>query len=448
MTSYCSFLHKTDTQIVKGKIVNKGSCPVKFYHIVPENLTECPFIIMISVGIHNHSPPPAVKTPQNIMENLQKIINNEYDLDLTARKLLTKPMIKIYLQGKPLSSIHPSLNNQSRLNYLIEKSKRSKYPFGQDIIGVTYELLKQKNLPDPYIRTAKQSELFAKTLYAEIDMAFKRIHGATNEWEICAYINRYQKTLVFARVFANIQSANAYQHLFEDLFTVVENDTQKIFKFQHIHGNGLGCLIADEHQGQALGLGQYLHSKYNYLSAEEHLQHIYKLCQIHFNRNIRNKSMPNEIKTLMYSIPTLKTQVQVFETLDKIKESNELGARDWVLDKSKPWKLAGLSLAFTKMNIDTWNQTPNNTNANESAHANINQDGQSLSLLAAIYRGSDFDQRQWHAAKTYEQYNVKDSYRDKSELARLTHNAKKSQKRKKKNLYLNLNHKRSVKIKN
>ncbi|CAG8712359.1 2756_t:CDS:2, partial [Dentiscutata heterogama] len=277
MTSYCSFLHKTDTQIIKGKIINKESCPVKFYHILPKDLSECPFIVVISVGIHNHPPPPPVKTPQNIIENLQSIINNEDNLDLTAHKLLTR---------------------------------------------VTYELLKQKNLSDPYIRTAKQTELFAQTLYAEIDMAFKRIHGTTNEWEICAYINRYQKTLVFARVFTNVQSANAYQHLFEDLFTIVKNDTQIPFKFQHIHGSGLGCLIADEHQG----LGQYLHSKYNYLSCEEHLQHIYKLCQIHFNRNIRNKAISNEIKTLMYSIPTLKTQEQVLETLTKIKKSDELGA--------------------------------------------------------------------------------------------------------------------------
>ncbi|CAG8565992.1 7492_t:CDS:2, partial [Dentiscutata heterogama] len=75
-----------------------------------------------------------------------------------------------------------------------------------------------------------------------------------------------------------------------------------------------------------------------------------------------------------------------------------------VRDKSKSWILAGLSLAFTKMDIDIWNQTSTNTNTNESAHANINQDGHSLSLLAAIYH--DFDQRQWHAAKTYEQYNT------------------------------------------
>ncbi|CAG8600227.1 33029_t:CDS:2, partial [Racocetra persica] len=89
----------------------------------------------------------------------------------------------------------------------------------------------------------------------------------------------------------------------------------------------------------------------------------------------------------------------------------------WVQDKSKPWVLAGLSSAFTKIDINIWNQTPTNTNANESAHANINQDGCSLSHLAAIY--------QFHAAKTYEKYNVKDSYQNKSELARLTLNAKK-----------------------
>ena len=33
-----------------------------------------------------------------------------------------------------------------------------------------------------------------------------------------------------------------------------------------------------------------------------------------------------------------------------------------------------------------WNQTPNNTNIGESAHANVNRDGRNLSLLAGIVR--------------------------------------------------------------
>jgi len=83
-------LHKTGNHIVKG-IINKKAepCPVKFYHIIPEDLKNCPFIVTISVGIHNHPPPPPRKTPYNIKNQLQKIIDNEYILDLTARKLLT-----------------------------------------------------------------------------------------------------------------------------------------------------------------------------------------------------------------------------------------------------------------------------------------------------------------------------------------------------------------------
>ncbi|CAG8847576.1 24565_t:CDS:2, partial [Gigaspora margarita] len=86
----------------------------------------------------------------------------------------------------------------------------------------------------------------------------------------------------------------------------------------------------------------------------------------------------------------------------------------------------GLSSAFTKINADIWNQTPNNTNFSESAHANINHDGQSLSLLAAIYRGNNFDQCQWNSAKTYKKYNIHESYRNKSELAQLTNNSKRT----------------------
>ena len=66
-----------------------STCPVIFYHIIPEKLKECPFIVTISVGKHNHPPPPPRKTPYNIKSQLQKIFNNGHILDLTARKFLT-----------------------------------------------------------------------------------------------------------------------------------------------------------------------------------------------------------------------------------------------------------------------------------------------------------------------------------------------------------------------
>ena len=47
--------------------------------------------------------------------------------------------------------------------------------------------------------------------------------------------------------------AEAYQNLFEDLFRCVERDIGETFNFYHIHGKGLGCIIANQHKGQALG---------------------------------------------------------------------------------------------------------------------------------------------------------------------------------------------------
>jgi len=41
--------------------------------------------------------------------------------------------------------------------------------------------------------------------------------------------------------------------LFEDLFCCIERDTGETFNFYHIHKKGLGCIIADQHKGQALG---------------------------------------------------------------------------------------------------------------------------------------------------------------------------------------------------
>ncbi|CAB4408770.1 unnamed protein product [Rhizophagus irregularis] len=190
-------------------------------------------------------------------------------------------------------------------------------------------------------------------------------------------------------------------------------------------------------------LSQYLNSKYPHLTPTEHLKHIYKLCQVHYKRNVdKNKQLSNEIRNAMYLIPILDTKEEVLTVIDKIQNCDESGAAAWAKDKLTPWVLSGISSAFTKMNRIVWNKTPNNTNAGESAHANINQDGQNLSILAGVIRqvsfanfsvkiyihnvylkflylrGRDFDKRQWESIYVYEQYNVPDSYRDKSELAR------------------------------
>ncbi|CAG8649660.1 1714_t:CDS:2 [Dentiscutata heterogama] len=143
----------------------------------------------------------------------------------------------------------------------------------------------------------------ANSLYFEIDMSFKRVYGPINEWEVCAYIENYRKT-------------NTYKKLFEELFTCVEQDCGHSVEFQHIHSCGIGCILADEHYSQALGLGQYLAERFPIFNATEHLERIYKLCTIHFKRNIRNKRGINkEIKKKMYSLIENKTAYEVMNTL-------------------------------------------------------------------------------------------------------------------------------------
>jgi hypothetical protein len=95
--------------------------------------------------------------------------------------------------------------------------------------------------------------------------------------------------------------------MFQEVVTTVEYDTNKKFKFNHIDGEGLGCIIADAYPGQAIGkffynsnylliicvnnkffiksgIGQFLHLRDKNKSVEEHLKHIYITCIVHYNR--------------------------------------------------------------------------------------------------------------------------------------------------------------------
>ncbi|PKY30378.1 hypothetical protein RhiirB3_447439, partial [Rhizophagus irregularis] len=281
-------------------------------------------------------PPPSQKTPYNIRNQLQKIINSEHILDLTRRKFLTGTMIQTYLNGKMLSDLHPSLNNQFKIDYFIKKSQRFQYPFGFFDNGQYIVLC----------ATKEQTIALSELTHIEIDMAFKRIYGITNEWKVTAYL------------------------------PWLERDIGETFNFHHIHGEGLGCIIANQYKGQALGLGQYLNSKYPHLTPIEHLQHIYKLCQVHYKWNIdKNKALSSEIRSAMYIVPNLNTQNEVLKILHKIHDCGEPGITAWVKDK---------------LTLDSLESTD-----------------------------------------VYEKYNVPDTYRNKSELARSIQSEKRAEKRRK-----------------
>ena len=65
-------------------------------------------------------------------------------------------MVQSYLNGKPLSDLHPSLNNKSKINYYIEKTQCSQYSFGQNILGVVHEFMKHEKCMNPYIQSIRK----------------------------------------------------------------------------------------------------------------------------------------------------------------------------------------------------------------------------------------------------------------------------------------------------
>jgi hypothetical protein len=83
----------------------------------------------------------------------------------------------------------------------------------------------------------------------------------------------YTTVLSYARVYTNVTTAEGYQQLFTDLF-----------KFRHIDGNGIGCIIGDLVAAQAKGLGLFLQSKDSHKDWETHLKYIFKSCVVHFER--------------------------------------------------------------------------------------------------------------------------------------------------------------------
>ncbi|RIA98485.1 hypothetical protein C1645_731699 [Glomus cerebriforme] len=104
--------------------------------------------------------------------------------------------------------------------------------------------------------TKEQTKAISELTHIEINMAYKRIYGITNKWEVVTYLPQVQKRL--------------------------------------------GYILANQYKEQAL-------------------------------------------------VPTLNTQEEVLEILNKICNSNEPETIAWVKDKLIPWVLSGISSAFSKM---------------------------------------------------------------------------------------------------
>jgi len=82
--------HMDNGTVVRGEIIER-LCPVQFIKIIPHDITKCPFVALICIGVHNHPPPPPERTPSEIKNNLQTLIQQAINQDdtTTSRSILS-----------------------------------------------------------------------------------------------------------------------------------------------------------------------------------------------------------------------------------------------------------------------------------------------------------------------------------------------------------------------
>ena len=108
-------------------------CTTTYDIFVPENLHDCPRVLVLSTNPHNHPPPLPIKTPAQIMDCLESLLLQlEWKLaDATPRRLALNSGFMHSLRNAlgwtnhecdpSLHDIHPSLGNLDHLRCLINR---------------------------------------------------------------------------------------------------------------------------------------------------------------------------------------------------------------------------------------------------------------------------------------------------------------------------------------
>ena len=82
--------HRSGNTIIQGKLIKK-SCGIRFSKLISVDIKSCPYVILISKGIHTHPPPPPNQVPVAIRTRLQELIHqaNNDNTDTTPTHIIT-----------------------------------------------------------------------------------------------------------------------------------------------------------------------------------------------------------------------------------------------------------------------------------------------------------------------------------------------------------------------
>ncbi|KAJ8475498.1 hypothetical protein ONZ45_g15590 [Pleurotus djamor] len=425
-------------------------CPSTFDIYTPYDLQACPFVVIICRHPHTHPPPRPTKTPDTIMGVFHALLMTlDWKLaDTSPRKLALDSAFmqsfRKYLSwtkklDPPLSQLHPSLGNFDHVRRCIGILRSEFFPKGTGLEGAKLLLEGQRAAPpeERYLRAVEVHTLSDSTQFTliicmtpsmsrqllnsqrvTIDTSFKRIHDY-QEFEIETWDDANLRSVVSSRAFTTSQSGEAHFILFRRIFEIAQSDTGRGPCFRHIHGSGFDVWVADAHRGQALGLGMFCrslcqgltspchhepHRQLRDLDAYDHLKRFYRICVVHFKRNIHELRTvtTSEVRAAMSSLASATPLPNYKETLSTIQRGGKK-ALAWLKDKeSSKFVLPALYRPLSFIPLEIWKSAPSSTNGNEQAHRNINRDGVDMTLLAGIMRGMQYDAR---TAATLELYS-------------------------------------------
>ncbi|KAL0060449.1 hypothetical protein AAF712_012771 [Marasmius tenuissimus] len=284
--------------------------------------------------------------------------------------------------------------------------------------------------------------------YLQSDISFKRLNG-WKEFIIAGRDRDTNAAVVYCRVYVTRETAFAHFRIFQEIEKTVKEDTGRPIPWRHIYApsndesdqQGLVLMwTGDQHGGQAkgtahiqatrmmltqpIGLGLHLQSicqsldgrdlyenkRLKDLSPYDHLHRIFRLCLVHFCRNIQECKVPPPAREAMRGLACMEHE-SWDEALETIRNDGGRAGVDWLENKIQS-KFALEAVCWEKSKIPKyiWMAGDQNDNIVESSHSNVNLEGKSCTLVGGIEKGRRYDATKLAKLRSFEEAGVRPSY--------------------------------------
>ncbi|KAJ7848159.1 hypothetical protein B0H14DRAFT_2583179 [Mycena olivaceomarginata] len=428
-TLHCPVDHRVDDRLTHAELCHI-ECDVKYHIWFPTDFQQCPEPTDTPI-------PLPEKTPQRLRQEILGLLRSlRQDLpDMTARRFLRHPALKIFLMNKlplphlatpTLTALHPSLANRAHLAAYIALVREEHFPHG--ILHLKAQQDAQLPEHQRYIRVILELDDHTLTPHEEdeeappsidkktriiSDIGFKRIVGF-DEFEIAAMDRDANTTVVFCRVYVTRHTAAVHQRIFHEINQIVLHDTGRPQLWRHLHGTStedfsVGLILhwgADQHRGQAKGLGLHLmdraaelpadamdlhepHRPLRLLTPYDHLRRLYRVVASTTIATSSSAASPSTFDNSCVRLHASGTTT-----------GRELSTKSFVTAARPPREASKFAfrrdlLERSYIPLPVWAAGDPHTNLIETVHRDTNREGVHCTLVGGVLLRQDYDELQW-----------------------------------------------------